>query len=186
MTIDFHWFGKQIITSANNDAVQRSIYASSCPNMLTHKMPMNTFHKTYFLQKIISYCCRHSACIPDLVFAYKPWTVMFMIYNTRHEYSCWPMWQSNVSDFPQQVFKASSLQNLLKFLIKWSFMNWQLYMRLIYWQAMPKVKKKSDKQRQRFYKVRKRYERATNEKEVQVKYALNKANLRDLKAATGL
>ena len=86
MTINLHWFGKQIITSANNDAVQWSIYASSCPNMLTHKMPMNTFHKIYFLQKIISYCCRHSACIPDLVF---PWTVMFMIYNTRHAYSCW-------------------------------------------------------------------------------------------------
>ena len=36
---------------------------------------------------------------------------------------------------------------------------------------MPKVKK-SDKQRQRLYKVRKRYERATNEKEVQAKHAL--------------
>ena len=43
-----------------------------------------------------------------------------------------------------------------------------MYMRSIYWQAMPKVKKKSDKQRQRLYKVRKRYERATNEKEVQL------------------
>ena len=38
-------------------------------------------------------------------------------------------------------------------------------MRSIYWQAMPKVKKKSDKQRQRLDKVRKRDERATNEKE---------------------
>ena len=83
-----------------------------------------------------------------------------------------PMRQSNVSDFPQRVFKASSLRNLLKFLIEWSFMNWQMYMRSIYWQAMPKVKKKSDKQRQRLYKVRKRYERATNEKEVQAKHAL--------------
>ena len=45
-------------------------------------------------------------------------------------------------------------------------------MRSIYWQAMPKVKKKSDKQRQRLYKVRKRYERATNEKEVQAKHTL--------------
>ena len=43
-----------------------------------------------------------------------------------------------------------------------------MYMRSIYWQAMPKVKKESDKQRQRLYKVRKRYERATNEKEVQL------------------
>ena len=82
------------------------------------------------------------------------------------------MWQSNVSDFPQPVFKASSLRNLLKFLIEWSFMNWQMYMRSIYWQAMPKVKKNSHKQRQRLYKVRKRYERATNEKEVQAKHAL--------------
>ena len=47
-----------------------------------------------------------------------------------------------------------------------------MYMRSIYWQAMPKVKKKSDKQRQGLYKVRKRYERATNEKEVQAKHAL--------------
>ena len=45
-------------------------------------------------------------------------------------------------------------------------------MRSIYWQAMPKVTKKSDKQRQRFYNVRKRDERATNEKEVLV--AINK------------
>ena len=82
------------------------------------------------------------------------------------------MWQSNVSDFPQRVFKASSLRNLLKFLIKWSFMNWQMYMRSIYWQAMPTVKKKNDKQRQRLYKVGKRYERATNEKEVQAKHVL--------------
>ena len=81
-------------------------------------------------------------------------------------------WQSNVSDFPQWVFKASSLRNLLKFLIKWSFMNWKMYMRSIYWQAMPKVKKKGDKQRQGLYKVCKRYERATNKKEVQAKHAL--------------
>ena len=40
----------------------------------------------------------------------------------------------------------------------------------IYWQAMPKVKKKkSDKQRQRLDKVRKRDERATNEKGVRVR-----------------
>ena len=81
-----------------------------------------------------------------------------------------PMWQSNVFDFPQRVFKASSLRNLLKFLIKWSFMNWQMYMRSIYWQAMPKVKKKNNKQRQRLYKVGKRYERVTNEEEVQAKH----------------
>ena len=55
---------------------------------------------------------------------------------------------------------------------KLSFMNWQTYMRSIYWQAMPKVKKESDKQRQRLYKVRKRYEKATNKKEVQAKHAL--------------
>ena len=36
-------------------------------------------------------------------------------------------------------------------------------MRSIYWQAMPKVKKKSDKQRQRLDKVCKRDDRATNE-----------------------
>ena len=78
-----------------------------------------------------------------------------------------PMWQSNVSDFPRRVFKASLCRNLLKFLIKRSFINWQIYMRSIYWQSMPKVKKKSDKQRQRLDKVRKRDERATNEKEVQ-------------------
>ena len=40
-----------------------------------------------------------------------------------------------------------------------------MYMRLIYWQAMPKGKKKSDKQQQILYKVHKRDERATNEKE---------------------
>ena len=52
-----------------------------------------------------------------------------------------------------------------------------MYMRSIYWQAMPKVKKKSDKQRQRLYKVCKIYERATNVKEVQAKHALeNRAN----------
>ena len=47
-------------------------------------------------------------------------------------------------------------------------------MRSIYGQAMPKVKKKSDKQRQRLYKVCKRDESATNEKEVQLqaKHAL--------------
>ena len=45
-------------------------------------------------------------------------------------------------------------------------------MRWIYWQAMPKVKKKSDKQRQRLDKVRKRDKRATNEKEVQAKHVL--------------
>ena len=39
-------------------------------------------------------------------------------------------------------------------------------MRSIYWQAMPKVKKKSDKQRQRLDKVPKRDDRATNEKAV--------------------
>ena len=82
------------------------------------------------------------------------------------------MWQSSVSDFPQPVFKASSLRNLLKFLTKRSFINWQMYMRSIYWQAMPKVKKKSDKQWQRLDKVRKRDERATNEKEAQAKHAL--------------
>ena len=52
-----------------------------------------------------------------------------------------------INDFPQRVFKAS-----LKFLIKRSFINWQMYMRSIRWQAMPKVKKKSDKQRQRLDK----------------------------------
>ena len=56
------------------------------------------------------------------------------------------MWQSNVSDCPQRVFKVSSLRNLLKFLIKRSLINWQMYMRSIYWQAMPKVEKKSYKQ----------------------------------------
>ena len=69
------------------------------------------------------------------------------------------MWQSNVSDFPQRVFKASSLRNLFKLLIKRSFINWHMYMRSIYWQAMPKVKKKSHKQRQRLDKIRKRDER---------------------------
>ena len=39
-------------------------------------------------------------------------------------------------------------------------------MRSTYWQAMPKVKKKNDKQRQRLDKVRKRDDRATNEKAV--------------------
>ena len=39
-----------------------------------------------------------------------------------------------------------------------------MHMRSIYWQAMPKVKKKSDKQGQRLDKVRKRDDRATNEK----------------------
>ena len=76
------------------------------------------------------------------------------------------MWQSNVSNFPQRVFKASSLRNLLKFLIKRSFINWQMYMRSIYWQAMLKVKKESDKQRQILDNVRKRDQRATNGKEV--------------------
>ena len=46
----------------------------------------------------------------------------------------------------------------------------------IYWQAMPKVKKKSDKQRQRLDKVRKRDERATNEKEK--RYTGYKQNMR--------
>ena len=41
-----------------------------------------------------------------------------------------------------------------------------MHRRSIYWQAMPKVMKKSDKQWQRFYKVCKRDERATNEKAV--------------------
>ena len=68
-------------------------------------------------------------------------------------------------DSPQRVFKASSLWNLLRFLIKRWFINWQMYMRAIYWQAMPKVKKKTDKQRQILDKVHKRDERATNEKE---------------------
>ena len=39
-------------------------------------------------------------------------------------------------------------------------------MRSIYWQAMPKVKKKNDKQRQRLDKVHKRDDRATNDKAV--------------------
>ena len=39
-------------------------------------------------------------------------------------------------------------------------------MRSIYWQAMAKVKKKSDKQRQRLDKVPKRDDRATNKKAV--------------------
>ena len=77
-----------------------------------------------------------------------------------------PMWQSNVSDFPQRVFKASSHRNLLKFLIKGSFINWQMYMRSIYWQTLPKVKKKvtsSDRDLIKFVKeirgrqMRKRY-----------------------------
>ena len=88
-----------------------------------------------------------------------------------------PMWQFNVSDFPQRVFKASSLWNLLKFLIKRLFINWQMYMRSIYWQAMQKVKKKSDKQRQRLDKVRKKDERATNEKEVQAKTCIEKLSI---------
>ena len=46
----------------------------------------------------------------------------------------------------------------------------------VYWQAMPKVKKKSDKQRQRLDKVRKRDERATNEKEK--RYTGYKQNMR--------
>ena len=37
-------------------------------------------------------------------------------------------------------------------------------MRSIYWQAMPKVKKKGDKQQQKLDKIRKRDHRATNEK----------------------
>ena len=49
---------------------------------------------------------------------------------------------------------------------KRSFINWQVHMRSIYWQAMPKVKKKSDEQRQRLDKVRKRDDRATNKKAV--------------------
>ena len=42
---------------------------------------------------------------------------------------------------------------------------------------MPKVKKESDKQRQRLDKVRKRDERTTNEKEVQAKHALKKSSI---------
>ena len=42
-------------------------------------------------------------------------------------------------------------------------------MRLIYWQAMQKVKKKSDKQWQRLDNFFKRDERATNEKEKRYK-----------------
>ena len=42
-------------------------------------------------------------------------------------------------------------------------------MRSIYWQAMLKVKKKSDKQRQKIDKVRKRNEMATNENEKKYK-----------------
>ena len=42
-------------------------------------------------------------------------------------------------------------------------------MRSIYWQAMLKVKKKSDKQRQRLDKIRERDERATDEKEKRYK-----------------
>ena len=51
-------------------------------------------------------------------------------------------------------------------------------MRSIYWQAMLKVKKKSDKQWQRLDKVRKRDERATNEKEVQPKHVLKNSAYR--------
>ena len=59
-----------------------------------------------------------------------------------------------------------------------------MYIWSIYWQAIPKVKKKSDKQQQRLDKVRKRDERATIEKiEVQAKCARNIwRNLRGPKA----
>ena len=50
-----------------------------------------------------------------------------------------PMWQSNMSDFPQGVFKNSSLQNLLKLLTKRSLIYWQIYMESIYWQVIPTV-----------------------------------------------
>ena len=53
-----------------------------------------------------------------------------------------PMWQSNVSDFPQRVFKATSLRNLLKFLIERSFINWQMHMRSIYWRTCRKLRRK--------------------------------------------
>ena len=89
------------------------------------------------------------------------------------------MWQSNESDFPQRVFKASPIRNLLKFLIKRSFINWQMYMRSIYWQAMPKFQKKSDKQRQILDKVRKRDERATNEKKAS-KTCIEKSSMRSV------
>ena len=70
-----------------------------------------------------------------------------------------------MSNFPQGVFKVSSLQNLLKLLTKRLLINWQIYMKSIYWQVMPKVKKKLTNS-DRDCNVRKRDERATNEKEV--------------------
>ena len=53
-----------------------------------------------------------------------------------------------------------------------------MYMISINWEVMPKVKKKSDKQRQRLDKVRKRDERATNESEVsKTKKCVEKSNI---------
>ena len=99
--------------------------------------------------------------------------------NERRQITWHPCDKSNVSDFPQRVFKATQLRNLLKFLIKRSFINWQMHMRSIYWQAMPKVKKKNDKQRQRLDKVRKRDDRATNEKAVS-KTCVEKLSIRSV------
>ena len=109
------------------------------------------------LQKIFPKCIKdiqynlfpHSSEYKAIVVGIKTYCNILIknIINLRESANQWaasyhvtPMWQSNVSDFPQQVFKASSLQNLLKFLIKLSFMNWQMYMRSIYWQALLKDK----------------------------------------------
>ena len=80
--------------------------------------------------------------------------------------------------FFSEFTKFNPLRNLSKFLTKLSFISWQLYMKSIKWELMPKVKKKSDKQRQRLDKSRKRDERATNESEVsKTKKCVEKSNI---------
>ena len=80
--------------------------------------------------------------------------------------------------FFSEFTKFNPLRNLLKFRTKLSFISWQLYMKSIKWELMPKVKKKSDKQRQRLDKVRKRDERATNKSEVsKTKKCVEKSNI---------
>ena len=72
-----------------------------------------------------------------------------------------PMWQSNVSN-SSVSFQSFTTSKFVE--IPDKTIVWQMYMRSIYWKAMPKVKK-SDKQWQILNKVRKRDEWATNEKE---------------------
>ena len=71
-----------------------------------------------------------------------------------------------MSDFLQRVFEDSLLRNILIFRTIRPLISWQVESESIYWQVMPKVKKKSHKQRRKLDKVRKRDARATDEKEV--------------------